>query len=93
MKVRSVVIKILGVTIPLSAGGGPRSTTDFQSVKETSLQQDRSLIKFSWEIQSGVTVWLGVPLLMLGRGLRSTEEFKSVMVTSIALDASVVKFS
>ena len=45
------------VIIPLSAGGGLCSTNDFQSVKETSLQQDTSLIKFSWrydqELSSG----------------------------------------
>ena len=45
------------------------------------------------EIQSGVIVWLGVPLLVLGRGLRSTDEYKNVMVTSLTLDASLVKFS
>ena len=32
----------------LSTGGGPRSTNDLQSVKKTSLWQDRTLIKFSW---------------------------------------------
>ena len=45
------------------------------------------------EIRSGVIVWLGVPLLVLGGGLRSTDEFKSVMVTSLAVDTSLVKFS
>ena len=43
--------------MPLSVGGGLRSTNDFQSVKETSLGKDRSLIKFSWsydqELSSG----------------------------------------
>ena len=49
MKIRSLVIKILGeFIIPLSVGGGLHSTNDFQSVKETSPWQDRSLIKFSW---------------------------------------------
>ena len=45
------------------------------------------------EIQSGVIVWLGATLLVLGGGLRSTDEFKNVTVTSLALDASLVKFS
>ena len=45
------------------------------------------------EIRSGVIVWLGAPLLVVGGGLRSTDEFKNVMVTSLTLDASVVKFS
>ena len=36
------------VIIPLSTGGGLHSTNGFQSVKETSLWQDRFLIKFSW---------------------------------------------
>ena len=49
--------------------------------------------KIFMEIQSGVIVWLGAPLLVLGRGLRSKDEFKNVMVTSLALDASLVKFS
>ena len=35
------------VILPLS--GGVCSTNDFQSVKETSLGQDRSLIKLSWK--------------------------------------------
>ena len=48
MKMRPVVIKILGVIIPLSVGGGLHSTNDFQNVNEASLSQDRSLIKFSW---------------------------------------------
>ena len=43
--------------ITLSAGRGLRSTNDFQSVKEISLWQDRSLMKFSWrynqELSSG----------------------------------------
>ena len=34
--------------MPLSVGGGLRSTNDFQNVKETSLSKDRSLIKSSW---------------------------------------------
>ena len=77
----------------MSGGGGLRSTNDFQSVKETSIWQDRSLIKFSW-IRSLVIVWLGAPLLVLGGGLRSTDEFKNVMVTFfLALDTSLVKFS
>ena len=36
------------VIVPLSVGGGLRSTIVFQSVKETSLWQDGSLVKFSW---------------------------------------------
>ena len=47
MKIHSVVIEIL-VIIPLSIGGGVCCMNDFQSVKETCLSQDRSLIKFSW---------------------------------------------
>ena len=43
MKIRSVVIKVI---IPLSVGGD--LLNDFQNVRETSLWQDRSLIKFSW---------------------------------------------
>ena len=31
------------------------------------------------EIRSGVIVWLGVPLLVLGGGLHSTDEFKNAM--------------
>ena len=34
--------------MPLNVGGGLRSTNDIQSVKETSLWQDKSLIQFSW---------------------------------------------
>ena len=49
--------------------------------------------KIFMEIQSGVIVWLGAPLLVLGGGLRSTDEFKNVMVTSLAIDTSLVKFS
>ena len=64
----------------------------FQSVKETFLWQDRSLIKFSWRY-NWVIVLLGTPLLVLGGGLRSTDEFENVMVTSMALDASLVKSS
>ena len=47
------------------------------------------------EIQSGVIVWLGEPLLVrqYGGGLCSTAEFKNVMVTSLTLDASLAKFS
>ena len=45
------------------------------------------------EIRSGVIVWLGAPLLVLGGGLLSMDEFKNVMVTSLAIDASLVKFS
>ena len=67
--------------------------SDFQSVKETSLWQDRSLKKIFMEIQSGIIVWLGAPLLVLGGGMRSMDEFKNVMVTSLAFDASLVKFS
>ena len=48
MKIRAVAIKILRVIIPLSVGGGLHFTSDFHSVKETTLWQDRSLIKFSW---------------------------------------------
>ena len=65
----------------------------FQSVKETSLWQYRSVIKIFMEIPSGVIIWLGASLPVLGGGLRSTDEFKNVMVTSLALDASLVKFS
>ena len=49
--------------------------------------------KIFMEIRSGVIVWLGAPLLVLGGGLRSTDEFKNVMVTSLAVDTSLVKFS
>ena len=45
------------------------------------------------EIQAGVIVWLGAPLLVLGGGLCSMDDFKNVMVTSLAVDASLVKFS
>ena len=45
------------------------------------------------EIQSGVIVWLGAPLLVLGGGLHSVDELKNVMVTSLALDACIVRFS
>ena len=45
------------------------------------------------EIRSGVIIWLGAPLLVLGGGLHSTDESKNIMVTSLALDASLVKFS
>ena len=31
----------------MSVGGGLHSMNDFQNVKETSLSQDRSLLKFS----------------------------------------------
>ena len=78
--------------IPLSIGRGLSSTNGFQSVKETSLWQDRFLNKI-FMIRSGVIIWLGAPLLVLGGGLRFTDEFKNVMVTSLALDASLVKFS
>ena len=43
-------------------------------------------------MRSGVIVWLGAPLLVLGRGLRSTDELKNVMVTFLVLDASVKIF-
>ena len=49
--------------------------------------------KIFMEKRSGVIVWLGAPLLVLGRGLHSMDEFKNIMVTSLALDASLVKFS
>ena len=49
--------------------------------------------KIFMEIRSGVFVWLGAPLLVLGGGLRSMDQFKNVMVTFLALDASLVKFS
>ena len=49
--------------------------------------------KIFMEKRSGVIVWLGAPLLVLGGGLRSTDEFRNVMVTILALDASLVKFS
>ena len=49
--------------------------------------------KIFMEIRSGVIVWLGALLLVLGGGLRSTDEFKNIMVTSLALDAALVKFS
>ena len=43
--------------MPSSVARGLRSMNDFQNVKETSLSQDRSLIKFSWrhdqELSSG----------------------------------------
>ena len=44
-------------------------------------------------MRSGVIIWLGAPLLVLGGGLLSTNEFKNVMVTSLALHAPLVKFS
>ena len=49
--------------------------------------------KIFMKILSGVIVWLGAPLLVLGGGLRSTDELKNVMVTSLAVDTSLVKFS
>ena len=49
--------------------------------------------KKNLEIRSGVIVWLGAPLLVLGGGLRYTDEFKNIMVTSLVLDASLGKFS
>ena len=49
--------------------------------------------KIFMEIRSGVIVWLGAPLLVLGGGLRSTDQFKNVVVTSLAIDTSLVKFS
>ena len=49
--------------------------------------------KIFMKILSGVIVWLGAPLLVLGGGLRSTDEFKNVMVTFLAVDTSLVKFS
>ena len=49
--------------------------------------------KIFMELRSGVIVWLGAPLLVLGGGLHSTDEFKNVMVTSLAVDTSLVKFS
>ena len=45
------------------------------------------------EIRSGVIIWLGVPLLVLGGGLRSMDEFENVLATFLALDTSLVKFS
>ena len=45
------------------------------------------------EMQSGVIVWLGVPLLVPGGGLHSTDEFQNVMMISLAVDTSLVKFS
>ena len=48
--------------------------------------------KIFTDIQSGVIVWLGAPLLVLGGGLLSTDEFKNAMVTSLALYTSLVKF-
>ena len=48
--------------------------------------------KIFMEIRSGVIVWLGAPLLVLGGGLHSTDEYKNVLMTSLALDASQVKF-
>ena len=45
------------------------------------------------EIRSGVIVWLGVQLLVLGGGLHSTDEFENEMVISLAVDTSLVKFS
>ena len=47
--------------------------------------------KIFMEIRSGVIVWLGAPLLVLGRGLHSTDKFKNVMVTSLAVDTSLGK--
>ena len=70
-----------------------RSTNGFQSVKETSLWHVWISNKIFMEIRSGVIVWLGAPLLVLGGGLRSTDEFKNIMRTSLTLDASLVKFS
>ena len=49
--------------------------------------------KIFMEIQSGVVVWLGAPLLVLGGGLCSKDEFKNAMVTFLAIDTSLVKFS
>ena len=41
--------------------------------------------KIIMEMRSGVIVWLGAPLLVLGGGLHSTDELKNVLVTSLAL--------
>ena len=49
--------------------------------------------KIFMEIRSGVIVWLGALLLVLGGGLRSTDEFKNIMLTSLAVDTSLVTFS
>ena len=70
-----------------------RSTNGFQSVKETSLWQDRSLIKILWRYDQELLSGVGASLLVLGRGLHSTDAFKNVMVISLTLDASLVKFS
>ena len=83
---------MMKVNIPLSVGGSLPSTNGFQSVKETSLWQDKSN-KIFMEIRSRVIVWLGAPLLVIGGGLHSTDEFKNVMATSLAFDASLVKIS
>ena len=56
---------------------GLSSTNDFQDVKKTFLSRDISVIKIFLEMRSGVIVWLGVPLLVLGGGLRSTDESKN----------------
>ena len=45
------------------------------------------------EIRSGVIVWLGASLLVLGGRLHSTDEFQNVMMTSLIVDTSLVKFS
>ena len=41
---------IMRVIIPLSTGGGLHFTNGFQSVKETSLWQNGSLIKFHGDV-------------------------------------------
>ena len=45
------------------------------------------------EIRSGVMIWLGASLLVLGRGLCSRDELKNIMVTPLAVDTFLVKFS
>ena len=49
--------------------------------------------KIFMEIRSGVIIWLGAPMLVLGGGLSSMDDFKNVMVTSLAVDTSLVIFS
>ena len=66
---------------------------EFQSVKETSLWQNRSLVKFSWrydqELSSGSErhCWCLVEVCALWMSSNYAK------VTSVALDASLVKFS
>ena len=78
----------------MGVGGGLHSTDDFQSVMETSLSQDTSLVKFSWRYdQQLIIVWSGAPLLVLGRGLCSMNDFQIIMKTTLSQGISLVKFS